>query len=160
MRFNERVITVNTTRITTRNAGSMHSALRRERCVVYRGRSASGHRPRAEIRETSMWSCRRRCFSRGDVVVSPLRLTNSTSLQSFFMVYGLHRATESATTTRIAWLHNITTQGKSSPSVRFYLYKNCMKNLYSKSRGFLFCLFCSTHIFGILMNNNKHGYIN
>lgn len=128
VRFNEREIIENTTRITTKNANSMHSTVSRIRDVSFIA---------AEIHPVVLKSASRQCdrvvvVSLEETWSSPLRLSNSTKFQSFFMVYGSHRATESAITTGIAWLHNITAQGKLSLylfdfiSIRLYLYKNCL----------------------------------
>lgn len=53
------------------------------------------------------------------------------------MVYGSHRATESAITTGIAWLHNITAQGKLSLYLSDFIYKNCFNEEFYIANLFL-----------------------
>lgn len=81
--------------------------------------------PRIEDRGLSMWLRRHyyryRCFSRGDIILFSLA-GRFIKFSIIFMVYGSRRATESATTTGIAWLHNITAQGNYLCSILFILY--------------------------------------
>lgn len=96
--------------------------------------------------------CRRRsaCWSpRVDVIASRLLLPRRRSLlfpegsnesSIIFMVYGSRRVTESVTTTGIAWLHNITTQGNLiCHFIEINLHRNslnilCLRHLDLKHR--------------------------
>lgn len=77
--------------------------------------------PHVEDRGLSMWlRCHYYRFSRGNIILFSLA-ERIIKFSIIFMVYGSRRAAESATTTGITWLHNITAQGNHFYSILFIL---------------------------------------